>query len=58
MAKNWSSEETRVVKELFDHVAIFDQSPNDFVEFGEREQQRLNDFIASVLDGWHRNKGE
>ena len=38
-------------RQKVDHAAVFDLSPNEFREFGETEQAKLNDFVAAVLDG-------
>jgi hypothetical protein len=51
VARNWAAREAENIRERVDHAAIFDLSPNEFSEFGEVEQKRLNDFIAEVLDG-------
>ena len=51
VARNWSAREADEIRNMVDHAAVFDLSPNEFVEFGETEQKRLNDFIAAVLDG-------
>jgi hypothetical protein len=51
VARNWSHREAEALREQVDHVAIFDLSPGEWSSFSEVEQQRLNIFIASVLDG-------
>lgn len=51
VARNWSGRETESIRQMVDHAAIFDLSPNEFTEFGNEEQNRLNAFIASLLKG-------
>ena len=51
VAKNWSEREKENIRNLVDHAAIFDLSPNDFTEFSSDEQSKLNSFIASLLKG-------
>lgn len=51
VARNWSHREAEVLREQVDHVAIFDLSPGEWSSFSDDEQERLNSFIASVLDG-------
>ncbi len=51
VAKNWSERETESIRSLVDHAAIFSLSPNEFTEFGNEEQRKLNAFIASLLKG-------
>lgn len=51
VARNWAAREAENIRERVDHAAIFDLSPNEFSEFGDVEQKRLNGFIARVLDG-------
>lgn len=51
VARNWSAREKDVIRNLVDHAAIFDLSPNDFIEFNNEEQNKLNSFVASVLRG-------
>jgi hypothetical protein len=51
VARNWSEREAKSIRQLVDHAAIFDLSPNEFTEFGGEEQSRLNAFIASLLKG-------
>ncbi|MGH9943228.1 MAG: hypothetical protein ACRD9R_12845 [Pyrinomonadaceae bacterium] len=50
-AKNWSSREANALRQQLDHVAIFDLSPGEWSEFSGDEQERLNRFVAAVLDG-------
>ena len=50
VAKNWSAREANNIREIVDHAAIFDLSPNEFSEFGNAEQERLNRFIESLLN--------
>lgn len=49
VAQNWSEREKEIIRGLVDHAAIFDLSPNEFTEFNNEEQERLNFFIASLL---------
>jgi hypothetical protein len=58
VARNWAAREAGNIRERVDHAAIFDLSPNEFSEFGQVEQQRLNLFIANVLDGTVNPKTE
>jgi hypothetical protein len=51
VARNWSENETKSILSQVDHAVIFNISPNDFTEFNEEEQVRLNYFISSVLKG-------
>lgn len=51
VAKNWSEREADTIRNLVDHAAIFGLSPNDFTEFSNEEQGKLNSFITSVLKG-------
>ncbi len=51
VAQNWSEREIDIIRNMVDHVAIFSSSPNEFTEFGNDEQGRLNAFIASLLKG-------
>ena len=51
VARNWSHRETEALREQVDHVAIFDLSPGEWSSFSDIEQERLNAFIAFVLDG-------
>jgi hypothetical protein len=51
VARNWSSREADIIRDRVDHAAVFDLSPNEFNEFGDAEQNLLNDFIANVLGG-------
>lgn len=51
VARNWSAREKDVIRNLVDHAAIFDLSPNDFIEFNDEEQYKLNTFFASILKG-------
>jgi hypothetical protein len=51
VARNWSHREAEVLRAQVDHVAIFDLSPGEWSSFSDHEQERLNAFIASVLDG-------
>jgi len=51
VAKNWSEREKGNIRNLVDHAAIFDLSPNEFAEFSSDEQSRLNSFMASLLKG-------
>lgn len=51
VAKNWSEREAQLIREKVDHAVIFDLSPNDFSIFSDEEQERLNSFITSVLNG-------
>jgi hypothetical protein len=44
-----SEREKEIIRGLVDHAAIFDPSPNEFTEFDNDEQERLNVFIASLL---------
>ncbi|MBA3322581.1 MAG: hypothetical protein H0T45_14200 [Pyrinomonadaceae bacterium] len=50
-ARNWSSREAEVLRQQVDHVALFAVSPSEWSEFNDEEQERLNRFIAAVLDG-------
>ena len=56
VARNWSGREAQIIREKVDHIIIFDISPNDFSVFSDEEQNRLNSFIASVLDGSFRKR--
>jgi hypothetical protein len=51
VARNWSEREASLLREQVDHVALFDLNPSEFDSFNDEEQKRLNDFIASVLEG-------
>jgi hypothetical protein len=51
VARNWSEREAESIRQMVDHAAIFDLSPNEFTEFGNEEQSRLNAFVASLLKG-------
>jgi len=51
VARNWAAREADNIRDRVDHAAVFDLSPNEFSEFGDAEQGRLNDFIGGVLDG-------
>ncbi len=51
VAKNWSEREKGNIRKMVDHAAIFDLSPNEFTEFGDDEQEKLNAFIESLLNG-------
>jgi hypothetical protein len=51
VARNWSGREAESIRQMVDHAAIFDLSPNDFTEFGNEEQSQLNAFIAALLKG-------
>jgi hypothetical protein len=51
VAKNWSLREADIIRNQVDYAAIFDLSPNEFVEFGSSEQNNLNAFVAAVLTG-------
>jgi hypothetical protein len=51
VARNWAAREAENIRDKVDHAAIFDLSPNEFSEFGDVEQAKLNEFIAGVLDG-------
>jgi len=50
-AQNWSVREAEEIRSKVDHVAVFEINPSAFSEFGSTEQQRLNNFVAAVLDG-------
>jgi hypothetical protein len=52
VARNWSHREAEVLREQVDHLAIFNLSPGEWSSFSEVEQERLNIFIANVLDGY------
>ena len=51
VAKNWSEREKENIRQMVDHAVIFDLSPNEFSEFSIDEQNRLNTFVASLLQG-------
>jgi len=51
VARNWAERETETIRNLVDHAAIFNLSPNEFTEFSDEEQGKLNSFIASLLKG-------
>lgn len=51
VAKNWSERETEVIRDRVDHAVIFDLNPNEFSEFSNSEQERLNRFVAAVFNG-------
>jgi len=50
-ARNWSNREAEALRQQVDHVALFAVSPNEWSEFNDEEQERLNQFIAAVLNG-------
>lgn len=56
-AKNWSRREADLLRRQVDHVAHFDLSPSEWSRFDDDEQERLNSFIASVLNGSVLPKG-
>ena len=51
VARNWSEREKENIRKMVDHAAIFDLSPNEFVEFSDEEQTKLDVFISSLLNG-------
>lgn len=51
VARNWSEREKENIRKMVDHAAIFDLSPNEFAEFGDEEQTKLDVFISSLLNG-------
>jgi hypothetical protein len=51
VAQNWSDKESENIRNQVDHIAIFNISPNNFSDFGDEEQGKLNFFISSVLKG-------
>ena len=51
VAKNWSEREKENIRKMVDHAVIFDLSPNEFGEFGDEEQTKMDEFIASLLKG-------
>lgn len=51
VARNWSEREKENIRKMVDYAVIFDLSPNEFVEFGDYEQEKLNVFIKSLLEG-------
>ncbi|MBV6449322.1 MAG: hypothetical protein MHPDNHAH_00032 [Anaerolineales bacterium] len=51
VAKNWSEREKENIRNMVDHAAIFDLSPNEFTEFGDEEQSNLDMFISLLLNG-------
>ncbi len=51
VAKNWSEREKENIRKMVDHAIIFDLSPNEFGEFSDEEQAKLDEFIASLLKG-------
>jgi hypothetical protein len=51
VARNWSEREAEAIRQMVDHAAIFNVSPNEFETFGEVEQTRLGIFIAALLQG-------
>lgn len=51
VAKNWSEREKENIRQMVEHAAVFDLSPNEFVEFGDEEQEKLNLFMKSLLGG-------
>lgn len=57
VAKNWSDREAEKIRTVVDHAAIFDLSPNEFTEFSDGEQKRLNSFVAALLNGLISPKG-
>jgi hypothetical protein len=51
VARNWSEREAEILRQTVDHVILFDVSPNEFTEFDDTEQVRLNQFLADLLTG-------
>jgi hypothetical protein len=51
VAKNWSRREADTLREIVDHLVVFDLAPGEFNVFSNVEQAHLNSFVASVLDG-------
>lgn len=51
VAKNWSEREKENIRKMVDYAAIFDLSPNEFSEFSNEEQVKLDMFVASLLSG-------
>jgi len=51
VAKNWSAREKENIRKMVDHAVIFDLSPNEFSEFSDEEQIKLDEFIALLLKG-------
>jgi hypothetical protein len=51
VAKNWSEREKENIRKMVDHAAIFDISPNEFSEFSDEEQVKLDMFVDSLLSG-------
>lgn len=51
VAKNWSAREKENIRKMVDHAVIFDLSPNEFSEFTDEEQAKLDEFIALLLKG-------
>lgn len=51
VARNWSEREKENIRKMVDHAVIFDLSPNEFVEFSDDEQERLNVFMELLLNG-------
>jgi hypothetical protein len=51
VAKNWSMREAESLREIVDHLVIFDVAPGEFSSFNDEEQERFSRFIASVLTG-------
>jgi hypothetical protein len=51
IATNWSARETENLREIVDHLIVFEASPTNFHSFDTIEQERLNQFIADVLNG-------
>lgn len=58
VARNWSKREADMIRSKVDHATIFNLSPNDFNAFSSEEQRKLDDFMASVLDGSYRHSAE
>jgi hypothetical protein len=51
VAKNWSLREAESLREIVDHLVIFDLAPGEFNRFSDEEQERFGSFITSVLSG-------
>ena len=52
IAKNWSEREKDNIRNLVDHAAIFDLSPNEFAEFSSDEQKQVKLFYRIVAENW------
>ena len=51
VAANWSEREQLLVSQICDLAVVVEDNPNNFRVVAQREQTKLDHFIASVLDG-------